>query len=80
MWLAVTLRARKKCKIQPPEWLSKESLEEKLREEKETPFFTSMPAHFQEIAALLFECASTDIPEAEVRLMMRHSRMMSHTD
>lgn len=57
--------ARKKCKIQPPDWLTKENLEEKLRAEKADPRFTPLPAHFQEIAALLFECASTDIPDAE---------------
>jgi GINS complex subunit 2 len=66
LWLAVTLRTRKKCAIRPPDWLTKEFLRDKLDTEKTTDLFSEMPDHFQEIAALLFECASTDIRDSEL--------------
>eukprot|EP00039_Didymoeca_costata_P020097 m.340057 g.340057 ORF g.340057 m.340057 type:complete len:193 (+) comp19105_c0_seq1:209-787(+) len=82
IWLALTLRARQKCTIKPPDWLTTEFLKDKLEEEQKTEIFTEMPEHFQEIAALLFEGASTDIHEADqVRALLadvhdlRYSKM-----
>jgi len=65
IWLAVTLRGRKKCTIKPPDWMNKDTLRELCEEEKKSELFIEMPRHFQEIAALLFECASSDIRDSE---------------
>eukprot|EP00040_Diaphanoeca_grandis_P019856 m.105176 g.105176 ORF g.105176 m.105176 type:complete len:190 (+) comp27626_c0_seq1:78-647(+) len=65
IWLAVTLRNRQKCIVNAPEWMSKESLLEKRDEEKESVFFTRMPDHYQEVAAMLLECAAADVRDSE---------------
>ncbi|RKO86928.1 hypothetical protein BDK51DRAFT_22418, partial [Blyttiomyces helicus] len=47
-------------------------LTEKLKEENDRPQFSSLPLHFQEIAHLLLECATEDIPKAaEVRTLLK---------
>eukprot|EP00041_Stephanoeca_diplocostata_P017158 m.341467 g.341467 ORF g.341467 m.341467 type:complete len:222 (-) comp20610_c0_seq1:958-1623(-) len=85
LWLAVTLRKRQKCTVNPPIWLTKEFLTQRLEEEQALrQAFTKMPDHFQEVAAILFECAAADIQEAEaVRSLLasiydlRYSKMRS---
>jgi len=82
VWLAVTLRSRQKCKINAPEWMSRETLTEKLEEERESKFFTKMPNHYQEVAAMILECAAADVRDSEqVRALLadihdlRYSKM-----
>lgn len=66
LWLAQVLKKRQKCQIIPPEWLNVEFLNEKKEEERRSEGFTSLPSdHFQELAAILFECASDNIVDAE---------------
>jgi GINS complex subunit 2 len=68
LWLAVLLKTRHKCRIQPPEWLNKglhslaffvpnmplEYLVESLALERDSEVsFTEMPRHFIEISSIL---------------------------
>jgi len=61
LWLAVTLKKRQKCKIQPPSWIHIDYLTERLEGEKNNQFCQDLPFHFKEIAIQLFNCASDDI-------------------
>ncbi|CAN6472177.1 unnamed protein product [Victoria cruziana] len=64
LWLAIALKKRGKCRIQPPEWMSIEKLTQVLDAERESPReFQSLPFHYVEISRLLFDYAHDDIPE-----------------
>lgn len=66
LWIAVYLKQRQKCHIIPPPWMTPENLEDKKREEIESPFFTKMPSdHYREITQMLLDVAGGDIPEAD---------------
>ncbi|XP_064460025.1 DNA replication complex GINS protein PSF2-like [Ornithodoros turicata] len=66
LWIAVHLKQRQKCHIIPPPWMNSSSLEEKKREEVESPFFTKMPSdHYREVTQILLDVAADDIPEAD---------------
>lgn len=73
LWLAVNLRQRQKCRIEPPEWLNVDTLIEKKVAESESQVFTKMPSpHYMEVAMLLLNNASEDIPRAdEVRVLVK---------
>lgn len=38
LWMAVELKQQKRCKIQPPEWMDVEKLENLREEEKQSPY------------------------------------------
>lgn len=40
LWMAVTLKQQRKCKIQPPDWMNVEQLEELREEEKRSKYIT----------------------------------------
>ena len=65
LWLAISLKKRRKCSIQPPAWMEKDALAGKLAFEKEHDPFDELPYHFAEVASLLFSAAADDVPEAE---------------
>lgn len=66
LWLAVNLKQRQKCRIQPPEWMDVETLEAKKQEEKDSAVFESvMNPHFMEISKLLLTHAADDITNAD---------------
>ncbi|XP_067136392.1 DNA replication complex GINS protein PSF2 [Centruroides vittatus] len=66
LWIALNLKQRLKCRLIPPEWMDIEKLENKKQEEIESRYFTPMPSkHFREIAQLLLDVASNDIPNAD---------------
>lgn len=66
LWIALNLKQRLKCRLIPPEWMDIEKLENKKQEEIESRFFTQMPSkHFREIAQLLLDVASNDIPNSD---------------
>jgi len=73
LWLALNLKQRQKCHVQPPEWMCVEKLEEKKTEELEAPFFTPMPnRHYMEVTQLLLKYAINDIPHAdEIRTLVK---------
>jgi len=58
MWMAVNLKSRKKCHIVPPEWLSPEYLQERLREETSSEAFSVLPFRFAEISKVLLDVFS----------------------
>ena len=63
LWLALTLKRRLKCQVQPPEWLELEALRTALEKEKEgASFGENVPYHYLEIAAMLLNGAKDDIP------------------
>ncbi|EFA76683.1 peptidase M28E domain containing-protein [Heterostelium album PN500] len=65
LWLAITLKKKKKCKIQFPQWLSLERLTDKYEAENNVETsFESMPPYYIEIATLLLSVASDDTPNA----------------
>lgn len=66
LWLAVNLKQRQKCRIQPPEWMDVEKLEEVKQKESDEKFFTEMPnAYYMELTQLLLKYATDDIPKAD---------------
>ncbi|KAF2075514.1 hypothetical protein CYY_003155 [Polysphondylium violaceum] len=67
LWLAISLKKKKKCTIKPPKWMNYEYLNEKYQEEnKTTTKFVEMPQHFIEISSLLLSTAAEEIPNANV--------------
>ncbi|KAJ7068520.1 hypothetical protein C8F01DRAFT_1078961 [Mycena amicta] len=61
LWMAVTLKRKKKCHILAPEWLSIEYLQHKLVEETTEQEFTKLPFHYAEISRVLLDVASDDL-------------------
>eukprot|EP01112_Ceratiomyxa_fruticulosa_P015192 TRINITY_DN4444_c0_g1_i1.p1 TRINITY_DN4444_c0_g1~~TRINITY_DN4444_c0_g1_i1.p1 ORF type:complete len:184 (+),score=35.70 TRINITY_DN4444_c0_g1_i1:157-708(+) len=65
LWLAITLKKRKMCKIQMPEWMDLDNLQHRYESEKQIENgFEDFPFHYQEIANLLLTHASDDIPNS----------------
>ena len=65
LWLAISLKKRRKCAIRPPSWMDVDYLAPKLKSEKERDEFEDLPFHFAEIKSLLFAAAADDIPNAD---------------
>ncbi|KAJ3055397.1 DNA replication protein psf2 [Rhizophlyctis rosea] len=75
LWLALTLKKKQKCQIQPPSWMDPERLQANIEDEANRPAFSALPFHYMEIAHLLLDCASDDIPRADlVRTLLRDLR------
>lgn len=60
LWLAITLRRKGKCIIQPPDWMSVESLERFVAHERTEATFESLPFYYIEISQLLLIHAKDD--------------------
>ncbi|XP_020893309.1 DNA replication complex GINS protein PSF2 [Exaiptasia diaphana] len=73
LWIAINLKQRKKCRIQAPDWMEIDKLKELKEEETKEEYFIRMPSNFyMEIATLLLNCATDDIPHAdEVRTLIK---------
>eukprot|EP01083_Nonionella_stella_P088071 245255_1 len=73
LWLAVKLKKLKKCTIQIPDWLDKESLQDHLNRERNNPkAFEWIHYHYIEISKLLFQHALSDIADCDaVRSLLR---------
>lgn len=66
LWLALTLKKKGKCKVQPPEWLNCDFLQEKLDEERRNPNgFSELPFHWLETIQLLLDHARDDMRHAD---------------
>eukprot|EP00271_Cylindrocystis_brebissonii_P023503 TRINITY_DN9782_c0_g1_i1.p1 TRINITY_DN9782_c0_g1~~TRINITY_DN9782_c0_g1_i1.p1 ORF type:complete len:179 (-),score=36.12 TRINITY_DN9782_c0_g1_i1:439-975(-) len=66
LWLALALKSRGKCTIQPPEWMSVEKLTATLQSERvSSREFQPLPFHYLEIANLLIDAErrGEDIPD-----------------
>lgn len=66
IWLAMSLKQRKKCRIIPPDWMTIEDLERVKQDETASRLFTKMPSeHYMVEAHLLLSVASDDIPQCD---------------
>ncbi|KAI8871852.1 Psf2-domain-containing protein [Ramicandelaber brevisporus] len=67
LWLACTLKRRNRCHIVPPDWLTIAHLDKasEFEELNHYRFSENLPFRFMEIAHMLIECASDDIPDAQ---------------
>ncbi|KAA8498369.1 putative DNA replication complex GINS protein PSF2 [Porphyridium purpureum] len=63
LWLALSLKKLKKCRIAPPFWMEVPWLARKLEEEqREKNLLQTMPPAFLELSSVLLHCAPDDIP------------------
>nr|GAT58215.1 predicted protein [Mycena chlorophos] len=75
LWMALTLKRKKKCHILAPEWLSVEYLQNKIQEETSQPGFTQLPFHFAEISRVLLDVAPDDLQSPDkVRTLLQDLR------
>ncbi|QRV88047.1 DNA replication complex GINS protein SLD5 [Ceratobasidium sp. AG-Ba] len=65
LWFASDLKLKRKCYIVPPDWMSVEWLQEKLREETTADTFSKMPFRYIEISKILLDVAHDDITSSE---------------
>ncbi|KIR30454.1 DNA replication complex GINS protein PSF2 [Cryptococcus deuterogattii 99/473] len=64
LWLGLSLKKKRKCRIVPPEWLSVERLQAFLKDEKENAEgFERLPRRFMEISKILLDVASDDLSQ-----------------
>uniref|UniRef100_UPI00358EB721 DNA replication complex GINS protein PSF2 n=1 Tax=Myxine glutinosa TaxID=7769 RepID=UPI00358EB721 len=73
VWLALNLKQRQKCRVQVPEWMDVEKLQEIKEQEQESDIFTPMPnPHYMELSKMLLHQAPDDIPNADdVRTLLK---------
>ncbi|KAH8118465.1 Psf2-domain-containing protein [Phellopilus nigrolimitatus] len=77
LWIAVNLKLKKKCNIDPPEWLNVEVLQDKLAVETElkSDQFVKLPMHFAEMAKVLLDVASDDLDQPDkIRTLLKDLR------
>ncbi|KOS15188.1 dna replication complex gins protein psf2 [Malassezia pachydermatis] len=75
LWLAVSLRKKRKCVIIPPAWLSVDALTEFLRQETTQLAFAPLPLHYVAISKMLLEHAAEDIPaSSRIRALLKDLR------
>jgi len=60
----VHLKKQQKCKLEWPEWMQPEKMEERIAQEKSKNNFSNLPFHYGEIGKLILDHFSTDHPEA----------------
>jgi GINS complex subunit 2 len=61
LWLAITLRKRGKCMVITPDWMTIQSLEQRLAYERSENTLSDLPYHYMEIAQLLLTTAREEI-------------------
>jgi len=72
IWLAVTLRKSKKCKIIPPDWLSPDNLKKCIEEEKNQVAFGQLPFYYREIVKILLCECEDDLKDAtNIRILIK---------
>lgn len=66
LWVALSLRARRKCRVLQPSYLTADALEEVRDAEREQTFFTQLPnPHLFAVAQLLLDVAMADLAEVD---------------
>ncbi|KAJ3143098.1 Insulinase (Peptidase M16) [Physocladia obscura] len=65
LWLALALKRRGKCNIEPPAWLDAEYLDLKLQDERSSEDFAELEFGWLETATMLMRDAQDDIPNFE---------------
>jgi GINS complex subunit 2 len=65
LWLAVSLKETKRCRILPPSWLTEENILAKVEEERNNPNsgLVQLHRHYMEIASKLLLVASDDLQQ-----------------
>ncbi|WWD17924.1 DNA replication complex GINS protein PSF2 [Kwoniella shandongensis] len=67
LWLALSLKRKRKCRIVPPEWLSVERLTAILKDEKENgEGFERLPKRFIETSKVLLDVAPDDLTQPSI--------------
>lgn len=75
LWMALSLKKRKRCSVVCPDWLQPENLRELHRSEIMNEEFAAVPLHYMAIAKVLLETAPDDIPQSdEVRVILKGLR------
>ncbi|KAM9973671.1 hypothetical protein ACTFIW_010785 [Dictyostelium discoideum] len=73
LWLAISLKKKKKCTITPPDWMTYNKLNAKYQEEnKIKDGFIELPENFIEISSLLLANCPDDIKDINIiRILIR---------
>ncbi|KAF7967272.1 hypothetical protein HWV62_23084 [Athelia sp. TMB] len=75
LWMAVNLKLKKKCHIVPPDWLNADDLQALLNAETTKPTYSEVPFRYVEIAKVLLDVASEDIPSPDkIRSLLKDLR------
>ncbi|OCF31110.1 DNA replication complex GINS protein PSF2 [Kwoniella heveanensis CBS 569] len=62
LWLALSLKRKRKCRIVPPEWLNVDHIQALLKDEKENlEGFGMLPRRFIETSKVLLDVAADDL-------------------
>ncbi|WVF70572.1 DNA replication complex GINS protein PSF2 [Kwoniella sp. CBS 6097] len=62
LWLALSLKRKRKCRIVPPEWLNVDHIQSLLKDEKENiEGFGLLPRRFIETSKVLLDTAADDL-------------------
>eukprot|EP00871_Galdieria_phlegrea_P002984 jgi/Galph1/3687/GphlegSOOS_G2340.1 len=66
LWLAISLKEAKRCRIMPPSWLNEEFLSAKVEEERNNPNsgLVGMHLHYLEITSKLLHYAPDDLEQS----------------
>eukprot|EP01084_Bolivina_argentea_P104885 187782_1 len=71
LWLAVTLKKSKKCRIKLPDWMQENELKNILQQEKENEtFYNGLPFYFREISKILFDI-DTENNHKDIRVLIQ---------
>lgn len=70
LWLAITLKKRGKCHIVIPHWLTVESLQRNIHNERNQDVFESLPFYYKEISQLLFANARDDFTSPDKTMVL----------
>lgn len=66
LWMAISLRKKRLCKIKVPDWMTIDNIREKIREERNSGgVFVKLPFHYIEISSLLLKYARDDMQSPE---------------
>ncbi|TIB93979.1 DNA replication complex GINS protein psf2 [Wallemia mellicola] len=80
LWLALDLKRRKRCSIVAPEWLTVDSLQERLKEETSNGQYADMPFRYLETAKAIIEVAGDDLDNAAlIRSLLMDIRQARQT-
>ncbi|GMK55652.1 hypothetical protein CspeluHIS016_0207080 [Cutaneotrichosporon spelunceum] len=78
LWLALSLKRKRKCRIVPPAWLAVEPLTALIKEEREqSEGFEVLPRRFFQVAKVLLDVAGDDLTEpGQIRSLLKDLREM----
>ncbi|KAG6903416.1 hypothetical protein C0995_005439 [Termitomyces sp. Mi166 len=75
IWMAVNLKAKKRCHIVAPPWLNVDFLQDRLNKETSQRGFSDLPFRFVEISKVLLDVASDDLESPDkLRYLLKDLR------